>query len=121
MDGKLKRILIAIFLSFIGPGLGQIYNKEHKKGILLLVASTALFIIPLIWIMSQLKVALPNLKTGAVSPEIVQSAAMEILSRDKHLFNLISFTFLGVWAYAITQAYFKAKDLNSKLESKEES
>ncbi len=112
----MKRIIIAILLSFIGPGLGQIYNKERKKGILLLLASSILFFLPLLWILTQIQSALPNMKTGTVPPEMVQSVAMEIITRDKHLFNLISFTFLGVWAYAITQAYFKAKEFGAKTE-----
>lgn len=116
----MKKIVLAIFLSFVGPGLGQIYNKEHRKGVLLLLCSSVLFFLPLIWIMYHIRLALPNLKSGTVPPEMVSSVAMEIIKRDKHLFNLISFTFLGVWAYAITQAYFKAKELGDKIENKEE-
>ncbi len=76
--------------------------------------SSTLFFLPLVWILTHIRSQIPNLKSGVVPPELVQSVAMEIIMRDKHLFNLISFTFLGVWAYAITQAYFKAKEMTSK-------
>ncbi len=109
----MKRIVIVVLLSLIGPGLGQLYNKEYKKGALLIFLSAALFILPLLWLMAKVAPRLPDPKQTAITQEIVQEAAMKVVGEDKHTLNLISFAFLGFWAYAITQAYFKAKEINA--------
>lgn len=112
----MKRIVTAILLSLLGPGLGQIYNKEYKKGILLLLVSTAFFLLPLFWLVSKVTPQLPDPKQQTITQEMVQAAAMKVIGDDRHVLNLISFAFLGIWAYAITQAYFKAKELNGPEE-----
>ena len=45
----MRSIFIAVFLSFIGPGLGQLYNKEKKKGAYLLVVSLLVSLAAMIW------------------------------------------------------------------------
>lgn len=115
------RIIIAILLSFIGPGLGQFYNRDYKKGTLLLILSSALFLLPLIWLMLKVSPQLPNPKDQALSQEAIQNIVLQTVKGDMHTLNLISFAFLGIWAYAITQAYFKAKEINEKEKSNEDS
>ncbi len=110
----MKRTTIAILLSLLGPGLGQIYNKDYKKGIILIALSAALFLLPLIWIVTKVGPRLPNPKDGAITQEMVQPLILEAVGEGKHILNIISFTFIGVWAYAITQSYFKSKELNEK-------
>lgn len=73
----------------------------------------------MIWLMIALGPMLPDPKTEVIHPEKVQALAKEVIGKDRHILNLISFTFLGIWAYAITQAYFKSKELSSK-EKKED-
>src|SRR5262245_40320901 len=108
----MKRIVIVLLLSLLGPGLGQMYNKEFRKGFMLLFISSALFILRLYWLVGKIAPLLPDPKKTTITPEMVQSAAMAVIGQDKHILNLISFTFLGIWAYAITQAIFKAKEIS---------
>lgn len=108
----MKRILIAVGLSFLGPGLGQIYNKDYKKGVLLLALSTALFLLPLLWMMAKVAPLLPSPTSGPIQQSQIQEVVMAVIQRDKHTLNLISFAFLGLWAYAITQAYFRAREIS---------
>ncbi|OGR79406.1 MAG: hypothetical protein A3I11_03290 [Elusimicrobia bacterium RIFCSPLOWO2_02_FULL_39_32] len=115
----MKRIVISILLSFLGPGLGQIYNKEYKKGTILLVIASSLFLLPMIWLVIALGPMLPDPRTEVIHPDKIQALAKEVIGKDRHLLNLISFTFLGIWAYAITQAYFKSKELNEKIKKEE--
>ncbi|MBI2916031.1 MAG: hypothetical protein HYY07_04150 [Elusimicrobia bacterium] len=110
----MKRILLSVFLSFIGPGLGQIYNRETKKGVLLLLISSILFLMPLIWLMAQIGPEIKALGGQTPSPEWIQAKVLAAIKKDSHVLNLISFTFLGLWAYAITQAYFKAKEIKDE-------
>jgi TM2 domain-containing membrane protein YozV len=42
---KRKRPLLASFLSFLAPGIGQYYNDQWKKALLLLVAYFAIGVI----------------------------------------------------------------------------
>lgn len=108
----MKRIVISVFLSILGPGLGQIYNRDIRKGVALLLASTFLFLFPMIWLVARVQPLLPKADGQQVSQEAVQAAALQVLQKDKFLLNFISFAFLGLWAYAITQAYFRAKEIN---------
>ena len=110
----MKRTVTAVLLSFLWPGLGQFYNLEKRKGAVLMLFSALLFLAPLVWIIPQTARLLPDPEKTAVAQENVQEAVMEVVKRDRHLLNLISFTFLGFWAYAITQAYFKAKEIGEK-------
>jgi hypothetical protein len=107
----MKRIIIAILLSFFMPGFGQIYNKENKRGLILILASFLVFLFPMILILMQAVPKLPDPRLGPPSQDVVQSVIMEIIKGNAHFLNIASFVFLGIWAYSITQAYFKAKEL----------
>lgn len=104
----MKKALIASVLSFLGPGLGQIYNREHKKGWALIGAAAVLFFMPSLWIMRSV---------GPVAQSAnrleIQTAVQEAALQHKHALNIITFVFLGLWAYSITQAYFKGRELSA--------
>ncbi len=108
----MQRIIIVVLLSLFGPGLGQFYNREYKKGTLILFLSFALFFVPLLWLIAKVAPQLPDPNKQLITPEMVRNTVMQTIGQDKHFLNIISFVFLGVWAYAITQAYFKAKEIN---------
>ena len=105
----MRKIVIAVLLSLFGPGLGQLYNKEFKKGIWLLVISTVLFVLPLAYLTVKIGPMVPD-NPAAINPEKIQAVMMDTISKNRDLFNVVSFLFLGVWAYSISQAYFKAKE-----------
>ena len=113
----MKRIVTVILLSLIGPGLGQMYNRDYKKGIALIVLSTALFLLPTIWLLRKIAPFLPDPKKEPIDMEKIQLIVLHVIGNDRHILNLITFIFLGLWAYAITQAYFKAKEINEKESS----
>jgi len=110
----MKRIIIAVLLSLLGPGLGQFYNRDFKKGIILLILSSSLIFFPAIWLYLKVAPQLRELQAEEVTQQMVQSIMTEAVGSDKHILNLISFLFLGLWAYTITQAYFKAREINEK-------
>lgn len=106
--------LIAVLLSFLGPGLGQIYNRDYKKGAALLALSSLLVIGPSVWMIRKISPHLPDPQSGNLTPETVQRIASEVVGENKHVFSYITFIFLGLWAYAITEAYFRARELHDK-------
>ena len=104
----MKKALIASILSFLGPGLGQIYNREHKKGWIFIGLDALLFFLPSIWIMRDVGPAAQGTDRLEIQ-QAVQDAALQ----HKHMLNLVTFVFLGLWAYSITQAYFKGRELSA--------
>lgn len=117
----MTRIIIAILLSFFGPGLGQIYNREYKKGIVILIIATLMVLLPALWMVISLMPSLPDPGDEAALQEMIQTSAVRLMKENRHILNFISFSFLGLWAYAITQSYFKAKEMGGeKDDSKEE-
>jgi len=102
----MKKAIIASVLSLLGPGLGQIYNREHKKGWILIGLSVVLFFLPSFWIMKSVGPVAQNSDLLEIQAAVGR-AALE----HKHMLNILTFVFLGLWAYAITQAYFKGREL----------
>ena len=109
----MKRIVIAVLLSLVGPGLGQFYNRDFKKGILLLIVSAIILLTPAFWIIAKVAPLLPDPQKQMITQPMIQSAMIHVIQENKHSLNLVTFVFLGVWAYSITQAYFKAKEKTS--------
>ena len=102
----MKRAIIASVLSFLGPGLGQIYNREPKKGWAFIGSSAVLFFLPSLWIMRSVGPA-----AQSADRLEIQAAVGRAALEHKHMLNIITFVFLGLWAYSITQAYFKGREL----------
>ena len=116
----MARVIMAVVLSFLCPGLGQYYNRDYRKGSWILVVTSLLVLLPSVWMVKKIVPLMPDLKKETASQEMFQSAALKAISENRHLLNFISFAFLGVWAYAITQAYFKAKEISDKETPKPE-
>ena len=100
---------MAVVLSFLMPGLGQVYNRESAKGWGIVGLTLVLFLVPSVWLVRQ---AAPIVQTS--DPAQIQAVMTRIVTENKHALNLFTFTFLGVWAYSITQAYFKAKEISDR-------
>ena len=110
----MKRPFIAALLSLLGPGLGQLYNKEYKQGAFLLAITTILFIVPSVWLVQRVLPLLPDPAQQLISPEDIQTAVAKAAGANRHYLSLVSFMFMALWAYSITQAYFKGKEIEEK-------
>ena len=73
-----------------------------------------LFVLPIFWMAVKVFPHLPDPKSGAVTHEMIQTTALDVIGKEKAFLNIISLAFLGLWAYAITQAYFKAKEIDEE-------
>ncbi len=105
----MSRMAMAVILSFLCPGLGQIYNKEHGKGWLIIALMTVIFIVPSVWLMQSITPL-----TEGIDPLEIQSVMGKAVMENKHTLNMFTFAFLGLWAYSIVQAYFKAQEIAGK-------
>ncbi|MFP3868231.1 MAG: hypothetical protein ACLFUU_08730 [Desulfobacteraceae bacterium] len=100
----MKRSLIAVLLSgLIFPGLGQLYNRDLKKGLCLILLATlgvtVIFLGGLILLNYEYAAIYPAPLTRPVFQEI----ALRIL---QHPLILIAISlFLGVWVYAVLDAF----------------
>lgn len=98
----MKKILLAPLCSaLIIPGLGQIVNREIKKGALLLGAVFLVFVAGSIKLAFVLKSVVGGSGSGpdALSPILEQGD-----------FLVIAGTFFAIWLYAVIDAFLKARE-----------
>ncbi len=84
-----RRILIAVALSGLFPGLGQLYNRERAKGILLLVLGVVTGFAPLGGV------------DISVDPEHAAAGLMNVV--------LMSLPFLALAVWSVLDAYRVAR------------
>lgn len=100
----MKRILIALLLSgLIFPGLGQIYNRDLKKGFFLILLATLgvtiFFLGGLILLSYQCAAIYPAPLTGS----LLKAMVFKVLLHPLILCSLS--LFLGVWVYGVLDAF----------------
>jgi len=100
----MKRSLIALLLSaLIFPGLGQLYKRDLKKGLCLILLATlgvsVIFLGGLILLNYEYAAIYPTPLTKAVFEELVTRILKHPL-----ILGAISL-FLGVWVYGVLDAF----------------
>ena len=116
----MTRIVTAVVLSFLFPGFGQYYNRDYRKGSVVLIFTTLIVLLPLIWIFREAALLMPADLTPENAREVMTRCVEQVVTRNSHALKLITFLYVGVWAYAITESYFKAKETSDKEEPKED-
>jgi hypothetical protein len=107
-----SRALIAVLLSlFLGPGVGQLYNKEYKKGSYLLGVSFIVFLAGCIWYARACMPFIPaDLQT--VDPEavkqLVTSAMSQVGAQHGGTIAVYKIIFLALWVYSVADAAYGA-------------
>jgi hypothetical protein len=104
------KAITAVLLSlFLGPGVGQLYNKEYKKGAYLLGLSFIVFLAGCIWYaqacMPYIPGDLPTLDTEAVR-QLVVNAAAQVKAQHGRTIALYKIIFLALWVYSIADAAY---------------
>ena len=73
---SMASVIIPVLLCFfLGPGVGQLYNKEYKKGALLIGVSFVILLVAGVWYFNALKPFLP----ADLSRMPIRQAAQEIV------------------------------------------
>ena len=102
-------VILPIVLSlFLGPGVGQLYNREFKKGWTLILVSLGLLIASMVWYFKAVQALIPTDLT-TVDPQALQP----LLTKAVDEFNAqhgTSLAFLKaimtvLWIYGVVDAY----------------
>ena len=104
-----KAIASPLCSAFIIPGLGQILNREVKKGLLLLGGVFLLLIVGIIKMVQLVKAILEpgNLETRSPD-EIMARIRME----DPSLLWVILAVFVALWLYSVIDAFLKGRKID---------
>ena len=99
-------ILIPVLLAvLLGPGVGQLYNKEFKKGFILIGVSVGLLLAFSIWLSRAALGYLPsdiNTVDRAMLRGIIQT---HIVADHPVTFYTYEILLAGLWIYGIVDAY----------------
>lgn len=113
-------IVLPVFLSlFLGPGVGQLYNREYKKASYLIGLSLIVLIAAIAWFRQALMLYLPADLTEidrSALPALVQNAVTHVMNGRGTTFYTYEFIMVVLWVYSVIDAYRGA--LRRKLQIK---
>ena len=102
-------VIIPVFLSFfLGPGVGQLYNREYKKGAILIVLSFVALFGAGVWYFKAIQPFLPA-DMSSVDPQALQvllkNAAHEVAAKKGYILSLSQAGLMVLWLYGVVDAY----------------
>jgi hypothetical protein len=103
-----KYILAPLCSALIVPGLGQIINRNLKKGLFILSVIFFLFIVGMIKLFFILRSVLADGNTGRLNTPSVGEA---LQSTDLTILWLLLGLFSMVWVYSILDAFWVGKEM----------
>jgi TM2 domain-containing membrane protein YozV len=102
-------VIIPVLLCFfLGPGVGQLYNKEFKKGAILILLSFVALIVTGVWYFKALQPYLPS-DLSAVDPaamqDLLRNAAAQVTAKEGYVLSACEAILMVLWLYGIVDAY----------------
>jgi hypothetical protein len=105
MRRQMHRGMVAALLSAgVWPGAGQLYNREFKKGALLIGLTLAVAMVVIIATASELTRQLPA-DMGDLDADLVRTLPAQVLAARSGTLMVSSLLLLAAWAYGIVDAY----------------
>ncbi len=104
-----KAIASPLSSAFVIPGLGQILNKELKKGILLLGGVFLLFIIGVIKIVQLIKAIIQAGHLESLTPDDIM---LRLKAQDSSLLWVIMALFTALWLYSVIDAFLQGRKID---------
>ena len=102
-------IIIPVLLSFfLGPGVGQLYNKEYKKGAILIVVSFVILIAAGAWYFKALQPYLPADMTTvdpAAMQDLLKNATAQVGAQKGYILSASEAILTVLWLYGIVDAF----------------
>lgn len=103
-------IVIPVLLSLIlGPGVGQLYNKEYKKGAYLISLSLLVLMGAMMWFLKAMRPDLPadltNINHDALQA-IMLTAVNHVIAGQGGTLDIYKAILTVLWIYSIIDAYF---------------
>lgn len=109
---------IPVLLSFVlGPGVGQLYNRQFKKGSYLIGLSLVILAGWVTWVYKALQPYLPpNLSTvdPAALDQLVKNAVGQLSSTYGRTLWIYQGMLMVLWVYSIIDAYWVAQKRRRK-------
>lgn len=105
-------LLIPVLLSFfLGPGFGQLYNKEYRKGLYLIGLSLLVLVAAGVWYFRALQPHLPP-DISTIDPKslepLLKKASAEVSEAHGRTFTTYQLLLFIIWLYGVVDAYFGA-------------
>ncbi|MFH1378703.1 MAG: hypothetical protein ABII23_00360 [bacterium] len=113
----MKKIIIAVLLSgLVGPGMGQLYNRDFKKAWALIAATLIIFFLLFFAVINASYSLIP---AGNIEINYKQYIELKEKLSEKHPtpFRLYGVIMTGIWIYGIIDAYIVAKRKNRQVVS----
>jgi hypothetical protein len=105
-------LIIPVLLSLLlGPGVGQLYNKEYKKGALLIALSAGILIWAVVWYSKAIQPFLPSDMTTIdpqAMPQLVKNAAEQVRAQGGGVLLFFKGILTILWLYGVVDAYWAA-------------
>jgi len=105
-------VIIPVLLClFLGPGVGQLYNKEYRKGVILITFSALILIWAVVWYFRAIQPFLPTDLT-AIDPqamtELLKNAMQQVSAKGAGILFFFKAVLILAWLYAVVDAYLVA-------------
>jgi len=105
MRRQMHRGMVAALLSaFVWPGAGQLYNREVKKGAVLIGLTLAVAVAVMIAAAAEVTRQLPA-DVGDVDADLVRGLPAQVLAARPGTLLASSLLLLAAWGYGIVDAY----------------
>jgi hypothetical protein len=99
-----RGVLAALLSAFVWPGAGQLYNREFKKGALLVGLTVAVAVVVIVATTAELTRQLPA-TIDELDADIVRTLPAQVLSARSGTLMASSLLLLAAWTYGIVDAY----------------
>ena len=106
MRRQMHRGMVAALMSaFVWPGAGQLYNREFKKGALLIGVTLAVAVAVIIATAAEVTRQLPA-DLGDLDADLVRTLPAQVLAARPGTLMASSMLLLVAWGYGVIDAYF---------------
>ena len=102
-----KTILPTLLSAFVWPGAGQLFNREFKKGWVLIGVSALVMVSFSLNLSVRLKDALPA-DTSKVDMAMVRTALQQMMATPSMYFRTFNLLMSVLWAYSVVDAFVGA-------------
>jgi hypothetical protein len=100
-----RGMVAALFSAFVWPGAGQLYNREFKKGAILIGLTLAVAVAVMIATAAEVTRQLPP-DIGELDADLVRTLPAQVLAARPGMLLGSSLLLLAAWGYGILDAYF---------------
>jgi hypothetical protein len=100
-----RGIFAALLSAFVWPGAGQLYNREVRKGAILIGLTLAVAVAVMIATAAEVTRQLPG-DIEDMDADLVRTLPAQVLAARPGTLLVSSLLLLLIWAYGVVEAYF---------------